>query len=70
MSRKLYTIEETAGFLHVTKWTVYRQVSLGNLKNVRHSARAQFFTREDIEEYARENGYYVEIPVQSQEERV
>jgi len=65
MTNEYYPIEEAAKFLHVTKWTVYRLVSSGKLKNVRLNARTQFFEREEIERYARANGYQVTIPDRS-----
>lgn len=62
MSQEVFPIEETAKFLHVTKWTIYRLVASGKLKNVRFNARTQFFERGEIERYARDNGYFVEFP--------
>lgn len=67
MSQKNYTVNEAADILHITKWSVYRLVSSGKLKNVRYNARTQFFEREEIERYARENGYRIETPDWSQE---
>lgn len=65
MTQHLHTIEETADLLHITKWSVYRLVSSGKLKNVRYNARTQYFEQEEIERYARENGYRIEIPDRS-----
>ena len=66
MTSKLIPIEEAAKYLHVTKWTIYRLVSSGKLKNIRYNARTQCFERDEIERYARENGYRIEIPDQAQ----
>ena len=62
MKKELYPIEDTANILHVTKWTIYRLVKSGKLKNVRYNTRTQFFRRDEIERYARENGFQVDIP--------
>jgi excisionase family DNA binding protein len=65
MSQALFAIDEAARVLHCSKWSIYRLVSSGKLKNVRYNARTQFFEREEIERYARENGYRIEIPDQA-----
>ncbi|KAF5052428.1 hypothetical protein DSECCO2_408900 [anaerobic digester metagenome] len=67
MSQELFTRDETADILHITKWNVYRLVQEKKLKNVRFNARTQFFDREEIERYARDNGYRITIPDRSQE---
>ena len=66
MTLHLHTIDETAKFLHVTKWSIYRLVQEKKLKNIRYNARTQYFEREEIERYARENGYQISIPDRSQ----
>lgn len=66
MKNALLTIDEASDSLHVSKWTIYRLVSSGKLKNVRYNARTQFFERDEIERYARDHGYQVTIPDRSQ----
>ena len=66
MSQVLFPVEDTANILHVSIWTIYRLVSSGKLKSVRYNARSQFFEKEEIERYARENDFWITIPDRSQ----
>lgn len=62
MSREMYEVEDVANIFRVTKWSVYRWSTEGRIKPIKFSERRRAYAREEIERFARDNGYRVDFP--------